>query len=413
MTNLLWPGDHRAGEVMTDRAVLRSMVAVESAWLGALATVGVAPPECAEADLSSLLADDDAESLALGAEGGGNPVIGLVRLLRQRAVPDVAPWIHRGLTSQDVVDTAVMQGVRGVVDHLISLLGEQISALSGLAAAHRATPMVARTLTQHAAPTTFGAKAAGWLDGVVDAVGRLTTLVTPAQFGGAVGTRAATTELAALLTDAADPAEVSDRLALTAAATLGLAARSPWHTTRTPVTSAADAFVDCTDAWGRIASDIVVLVRPEIGELSEPAGEDRGGSSSMPQKRNPLLSILIRRAAVSAPQLAATLHTAAALAHDERPDCAWHAEWDTLRTLARRTVVAGAQCGELLAGLEVHAARMAQNLAVTDVLGEQRAIAELAGRPPSPTYLGAVDRLIDESLDRARRANGKHSKSVS
>jgi 3-carboxy-cis,cis-muconate cycloisomerase len=121
----------------------------------------------------------------------------------------------------------------------------------------------------------------------------------------------------------------------------------------------------------------------------------------MPHKRNPVLSILIRRAALSAPQLAATLHTAAALANDERPDGSWHAEWDTLRTLARRTVVAGSQCSELLAGLDVHSARMAENLGAADVLGEQRAIADLAGKEPSPTYFGAVDRLIDESLSRA------------
>ncbi|MGZ4564291.1 MAG: lyase family protein, partial [Mycobacterium sp.] len=159
--------------------------------------------------------------------------------------------------------------------------------------------------------------------------------------------------------------------------------------------------------WGRIASDIVILARPEIGELSEPDGESRGGSSSMPHKRNPVLSILIRRAALSAPQLAATLHTAAALANDERPDGAWHAEWDTLRTLARRTVVAGSQCGELLAGLSVHAERMSENLDAANVSGEQEAIAELAGKSPSPTYVGAVDRLIDESLDRARRALGQ------
>jgi 3-carboxy-cis,cis-muconate cycloisomerase len=123
----------------------------------------------------------------------------------------------------------------------------------------------------------------------------------------------------------------------------------------------------------------------------------------MPHKRNPVLSILIRRAAISAPQLAATLHTAAALANDERPDGPWHAEWDTLRTLARRTVVAGSQCGELLAGLEVHSARMAENLGMADVYGEQRAIADLAGEAPSATYFGAADRLIDESLDRAER----------
>ncbi|MCV7380226.1 3-carboxy-cis,cis-muconate cycloisomerase [Mycobacterium alsense] len=404
MTNLLWPGDERAGEHLTDGALLRAMVAVESAWLGALAAAGLAPAECAGADLSNLVGDGDREALAAAAEGGGNPVIGLAELLRGRAAPTVAAWIHRGLTSQDVLDTALMLAVRGVADHLRDQLAQQISTLSALAAAHRATPMVARTLTQHAAPTTFGAKVAGWLDGVVDALERLDALVTPIQIGGAAGTRAATTELASLLKNAADPAGVSERLVAGAATALGLPARSPWHTTRTPVTAAGDAFVGCTDAWGRIASDVVTLARPEIGELGEPGGEHRGGSSSMPHKRNPVLSILIRRAAIAAPQLAATLHTAAALAHDERPDGAWHAEWDTLRTLARRTVVAASQCAELLSGLRVNSARMAENLGITDVYGEQRAIAELAGKPGSGTYFGAVDRLVDESLGRARRA---------
>jgi 3-carboxy-cis,cis-muconate cycloisomerase len=169
------------------------------------------------------------------------------------------------------------------------------------------------------------------------------------------------------------------------------------------VTSAADALVGCTDAWGQIGSDVVTLVRPEIAELSEPATAKRGGSSTMPGKRNPLLSILIRRAAIAAPPLAATLHTAASLANDERPDGAWHAEWDTLRTLVRRTVIAGSQCSELLGGLEVHSAQMAKNLTDADVRGEQQAIADLVEKAPSSTYFGAVDLLIDETLDRARR----------
>ncbi|MGZ4563187.1 MAG: lyase family protein [Mycobacterium sp.] len=404
MTNLLWPGDHRAGEQMTDRALLESMVAVESAWLRALSAAGLAPAGCADADLSNLLGHNDCEALAATAEDGANPVIGLVALLRHRAAPAVAPWIHRGLTSQDVLDTGLMLGVRGVVGELVTRLAEQISTLTELATLHRGTPMVARTLTQHAAPTTFGAKVAGWLNGVVDAFDGLSALVVPIQIGGAAGTLAATTELATLLTGAADPAEVSTGLVQSAATGLGLGVRLPWHTTRAPVTAAADAFVGCTDSWGRIASDIVILARPEIGELSEPGGESRGGSSSMPHKRNPVLSILIRRTALSAPQLAATLHTAAVLANDERPDGAWHAEWDTLRTLARRTVVAGSQCGELLAGLAVHADRMSENLDAANVSGEQEAIAELAGKSPAPTYFGAVDRLIDQSLDRARRA---------
>ena len=408
MTNLLWPGDQRAGEHMTDQALLRSMVAVESAWLGALAAGGLAPVDCAAADLWDLVGEHDCELLAAAAEDGGNPVIGLVALLRRRAVPAVGPWIHRGLTSQDVLDTSLMLALRAVVDHLISQLTEQISTLSALATAHRATPMVARTLTQHAAPTTFGAKAAGWLNGVVDAHQQLSALATPAQFGGAVGTWSATMELATLLAGTVDPVEVTDRVVHSAANSLGLEYRVPWHTTRTPITAAADALVGCTDCWGRIASDVVTLVRPEIAELSEPVTEQRGGSSSMPHKRNPVLSILIRRAAIAAPQLAATLHIAAALANDERPDGSWHAEWDTLRTLARRTVVAGSQCGELLAGLDVHVAQMAKNLGAVDVLGEQRAIAGLAGKEPSSTYFGAVDRLIDESLQRAHRVIEEH-----
>lgn len=403
MTNLLWPGDHRARDHMTDRALLESMVAVEAAWLDALSAAGLAPPECAGADLPMLLTANDCESLAVAAEDGGNPVVALVGLLRERAEPAVAAWIHRGLTSQDVLDTGLMLGVREAVGELAAQLRGQMSTLAELATLHRVTPMVARTLTQHAAPTTFGAKAAVWLNGVVDAFERLRGLAMPIQIGGAAGTLAASTELAALLDPAVDPAAVSTTLVHSTASALGLAARPPWHTTRTPVTAAADAFVGCTDAWGRLASDVVTLARPEIGELSEPGGENRGGSSSMPHKRNPVLSILIRRAALSAPQLAATLHTAAALANDERPDGAWHAEWDTLRTLARRAVVAGSQCGELLAGLTVRAERMSENLSATDVSGEQDAIAALAGKPPSPTYFGAVDRLIDESLDRARR----------
>ena len=407
MTNLLWPGDHRAGDLMSDQALLASMVAVESAWLDALVAAGLAPDECTGADLAGLVNADDCESLAVKSEDGGNPVIGLVALLRDRASAEVGRWIHRGLTSQDVIDTGLMLASRAVVDELMSQLAEQISVLSGLATTHRGTQMVARTLTQHAVPTTFGTKVATWCNGVVDAYQQLSALTILVQIGGAGGTLAATTELAALAGHA-NRVEISLELVQNVAATLGLDARLPWHTTRHPVTAVGDAFVGCTDAWGRIASDIVTLVRPEIAELSEPATGDRGGSSSMPQKRNPVLSILIRRAAISGPPLAATLHTAAALANDERPDGSWHAEWETLRTLARRTVVAGSQCSELLAGLGVHSAQMAKNLDSADVLGEQRVIAELVGKTPSGSYFGVVDALIDESLDRAKRIVKEH-----
>jgi 3-carboxy-cis,cis-muconate cycloisomerase len=303
MTNLLWPGDQRAGELMTDQVLLRSMVVMESAWLTALADAGLAPAECARADLGQLVRPQDCELLGVSSEDGGNPVIGLVAVLRERAVPAVGRWIHRGLTSQDVVDTGLMLAVRAAVDGLTSALAEQVSTLSA-------------------------------------------------------------TELAALLQPAANPAEVSTHLARTTATILGLDHATPWHTTRAPLTAVADALVGCTDAWGRIASYVVIFARPEIAELSEPVSADRGGSSTMPQKRNPVLSVLIRRTAISAPPLAATLHTAAALA---------------------------------------------KNLAAADIWGEQQAIAEFAVRPPSATHWGAVDSLVDESLDRARRIVKEHS----
>jgi 3-carboxy-cis,cis-muconate cycloisomerase len=402
MTNLLWPGDERAGTLMSDATLLASMIAVESAWLDALVAAGLAPDQCGGADLSALVSVDDCDLLAVKSEDGGNPVIGLVALLRARASGPVGPWIHRGLTSQDVMDTALMLATRAVVDELKSQLAEQISALSALAATHRDSPMVARTLTQPAVPTTFGVKAAVWCNAVVDAYQQLSALTMPVQIGGAGGTLAAPAELAALA-GLPNPPAIAVELVQNTAATLGLAVRTPWHTTRAPVTAIGDGLIACTDAWGRIASDVVTLARPEIAELSEPAAAERGGSSSMPHKRNPVLSILIRRAAISAPSLGATLHTAAALANDERPDGSWHAEWETLRILARRTIVAGSQCGELLAGLQVHPARMAANLECADVSGEQRIIAELVGKAASGAYFGAGDALIDESLERAKR----------
>jgi len=257
--------------------------------------------------------------------------------------------------------------------------------------------MVARTLTQHAVPTTFGLKAAGWLTGVLDAYDATSALVLPVQVGGAAGTLAATVELAG---DLDDPVGTATSLSLELATALGLTASTPWHTTRSTVTRLGDAATGCTDAWGRIATDVLTLSRPEIGELAEGAG---GTSSTMPHKANPVLATLVRRTALSSPALSATLHVAAADAGDERPAGAWHAEWDTLRTLLRRTVVAAGQTTELLAGLEVRADRMAATLeAARDaVRSEQRAMADLAGRTPSGDYVGAADAFVEAPLARA------------
>ncbi|MGY0540307.1 lyase family protein [Nocardioides sp. YJ-D4] len=410
--SLLWPGEERAGDLFSETAYLAAMVRVEEAWLAALASSGIAPEE-ARTPLAGLVSADDVPALAEGAEAGGNPVIGLVKLLRGRLDGEAARWLHKGLTSQDVVDTALVLCLADVLDRVEDELAAQAASLVGLARDNRATVMSGRTLTQHAVPITFGLKAATWLSGLGDAAEALrrTRTSLPAQIGGAAGTLAAVAGLARLR-GLGDPVAAAQEAADTAATTLGLTARTPWHTNRDPLTAAADALVTAADTWGRIATDITLLTRPEIGELAEPAGEGRGGSSTMPHKSNPVLSVLIRRHALAAPPLAATLHTAAATYVDERPDGAWHVEWETVATLARRSVVAASQTTELLAGLRVDAPRMraTAEAAGADLLAEQRSLTGfvggeiLAGTEAAAgldDYLGATDALIDTTVARA------------
>jgi len=392
VSGLLWPGDDRAGDLMSDSALLVAMVEVEQAWLTALVRSGIAPRAAGHA-LHGLVSTDDLPALASAAADGGNPVIPLVTMLRDRLPdPEAARWLHRGLTSQDVLDTALMRLARDTVAAIRSSLRAQVVALADLATVHRDTPMVARTLTQHAVPTTFGLKVAGWLTGILDAYDDLGAVRLPVQLGGAAGTLAALVELG----------DTASARACVAAATsqLGLAESPPWHTTRTPVTRLGDAAVRCTDAWGRVANDVLALGRPEVGELAEGRG---GGSSTMPHKANPVLSTLLRRAALAAPQLGATLHLAAAGQVDERADGAWHAEWGTLALLLRRTVVAGSQATELVTGLRVRTDRMRATLdtAGADVLAEQRSMAALADRPPRDGYRGLDTELVDAAVRRA------------
>ncbi|BBH68832.1 3-carboxy-cis,cis-muconate cycloisomerase [Actinoplanes sp. OR16] len=395
MSTVLWPGDHRAGDLFTDAAVLAALLAVEAAWLDALVLHGVADP-AARDDLTGLIGPDDVSALAHDAEAGGNPVIPLLKLVRKRLRnPAAAEWLHKGLTSQDVLDTALVLCLRETVGQVRADLRGQIEVLVRLADLHRDTAMAGRTLTQHAIPITFGLKAATWLTGVLDARDRLAAVDLPLQIGGAAGSLAAPVALTG------SPAVVRD-LIETAGGALGLRVRDPWHTARSPFTGAADALVTCTDAWGRIANDVLVAARPEIHELSEGAVEGRGGSSAMPNKQNPVLAVLIRRAALTGPPFAALMHTAAAAAVDERPDGGWHVEWETLRTLARRTAVAGSQTTELLAGLRVETAWMTANLAAArpGIDAEQRSIAPSAAS--DEPYRGATDQIIDAAIARAK-----------
>lgn len=385
MTELFWPGDRRADPHLSDEALVAAMVRVEAAWLGALQAAGVAT------DVEPL-PPVSVGDLVDGCEAGGNPVIPLVAVLRSRLGEPTRTWLHRGLTSQDVLDTALLLCARDAVDQMMTDLRRQVIALRDLAGAHRSAVKAAHTLTQHAVPTTFGLTAANWLAGVLDAAADLAAVRfrLPVQFGGAAGTLSAVAALGV------DPIAAGESLARG----LGLAGAAPWHTNRRPITRLADALAACVAANGRIANDVLVHARPEIGELAEGTP---GGSSTMPHKRNPVLSVLVKRAAIAAPFSLGQLSAAAGAAVDERPDGAWHVEWAALRTLGRLTVVAVSQTADLLEGLVVHTDRMRATAlaAAAQLLAEQRAIQDDAGSLES--YLGATARLIDEAIARADR----------
>ncbi|QUC57850.1 3-carboxy-cis,cis-muconate cycloisomerase [Streptomyces sp. A2-16] len=383
-TGLLAPGwaGSPAAAATADGAYLQALLDAEAALTRAQAALGLAPAEAATAVTEAAHADRfDVRSLAERARGGGNPVIPLVADLTRAVGEEYGPYVHRGATSQDVLDTATMLVAARTLDLVLPDLDRVQRALALLAAEHRDTAMPGRTLTQHAVPTTFGLKAAGWRSLVLDARDRVTAVrdSLPVQLGGAAGTLAAFTVYGA-----------EDTRALTEAfaAELGLRAPLlPWHTLRTPVADLAGCLAFASGALGKIAADVLVLGRTEIAELTEGSG---GGSSAMPHKANPVRSTLVAAAARRAPQLAATLYGSLA-AEDERPAGAWHAEWEPLRDLLRLTGGAARDTAELTEGLRVHAEVMREHLGLTHgLIVSERLSAELAsllGRPRAKELL--------------------------
>ncbi|MGW8570704.1 lyase family protein [Streptomyces niveus] len=478
---LLSPG--RAGsaaEAATgDAAFLRAMLDAEAALARAQAAVGLAPEAAADAITAAAgeAGRFDVRDVALRARAGGNPVVPLVADLTaavDEQDADAAQYVHRGATSQDIVDTAMMLVATRTVPLILADLDRTADALAALATTHRGTPMAGRTLTQHAVPTTFGLKAAGWLSSVRDARSRLAAVRLPVQLGGAAGTLAAvaptddvvagppgSTSTAAScepvydLTGALDttldsppeplpdypPATGADprldpepelgaapapdepvydltgaapngstaegdrqedtagtdtgvRLLAAYAAQLRLAEPTlPWHTLRTPVADLGSALAFTAGALGKIAADVLVLSRTEIGEVAEARG---GTSSAMPHKRNPVLATLIGAAARQAPALASVL-LGALVAEDERPAGPWHAEWQPLRELLRLTGGAAHDAAELTAGLRVFPGRMRDNLGLTQgLLVSERLAAALTaavGQARAKQLVAAAARL--------------------
>ncbi|MFH8565938.1 3-carboxy-cis,cis-muconate cycloisomerase [Streptomyces sp. NPDC017988] len=402
MSGLFSPGwvGSAAEEATDDLALLHALLGTEAALTRAQAAVGLAPPEAAAAvtRAASDATRFDARDLALRAREGGNPVIPLVADLTAAVPADAAPYVHRGATSQDILDTALMLVATRTLGPLLADLFRTERALARLASRHRDTVMPGRTLTQHAVPTTFGLKAAGWRSLVLDARDRLAGVraALPVQLGGAAGTLAAFSAYGG-----GEPAvrgeehEQGPPGALVAAFARELALVEPllpWHTLRTPVADLASALAFTVGALGKAAVDVATLSRTEIGELSEGSG---GGSSAMPHKANPVRATLIAAAARRAPALAATLLGSLA-AEDERPAGAWHAEWEPLRDLLRLAGGAARHAAELAEGLRVHPEVMREHLGLTGgLIVSERLVATLSpllGRARAKELVGEAAR---------------------
>ncbi|MGW2231163.1 3-carboxy-cis,cis-muconate cycloisomerase [Streptomyces formicae] len=370
-----------AAEAATsDAAFLQALLDAEAALARAQAAVGVAPQEAAAAvtDAARDAARFDLRDIALRARDGGNPVIPLVADLTAAVPESAAPYVHRGATSQDIMDTATMLVSARTLDLILTDLTRTADATARLAAAHRDTPMPGRTLTQHAVPTTFGLKAAGWRSLTLDARDRVRAVrdALPVQLGGAAGTLAAIGVYGEGGGEGAGDgcpalrvlAAYADQLALREPAL-------PWHTLRTPVADLAAALAFAAGALGKAGADVLTLSRTEIAEVSEGSG---GGSSAMPHKANPVRATLVVAAARRAPGLAGTL-LGSLVAEDERPAGAWHAEWEPLRELLRLVGGAAHAAAELMEGLRAHPDAMREHLGLTGgLIVSERLAAELA-----------------------------------
>jgi 3-carboxy-cis,cis-muconate cycloisomerase len=376
-----WAGTE-AAESVNDLALLRAMLDVEVALAEAQAELGVIPAAAAGAIRSAAASERfDYTALAEGVRQTANPVVGFVGQLTKMVESvdrDAAEYVHRGSTSQDILDTALMLLCRDVLRQIESDLHTSADLLVSLAERHRDTAMAARTLTQHAVPTTFGLKAVGWLSGITAALDRVrnTRRSLPVSMGGAAGTLAAYEQYAVL----AGVGGTSPELPEAVARRLGLVAPTvPWHVVRIPMADIAAVLATTTGVLGKIAADVLVLSRTEIGELAEPAAPGRGASSAMPQKRNPVFATLIATAARQVPSLAQVLFQAMP-AEDERPSGAWHAEWQALREALRSSEGAATNTAEMLAGLTVFPERMTANLSATGgAVVSERLNAALAG----------------------------------
>jgi len=390
----------RGGADINDEAWLQALLDAEAGLARAVERAGLAPAGSgAEVTRAAVAADFDIAGLGRLSALTGNPVPGLARALSRRVSATAARAVHRGATSQDIMDTAAMLLARRALDASRADLERAADAAAHLAATHRGSVMIGRTQLQQAVPVTFGVVAAGWLSGLdaaIDGVAAAREARLAVQFGGATGT------LASL-------GAGGDRVKALFAEEVGLPDPAlPWHTERLRIIDVAIAMARVTAALGKIARDVALLAQTEVAEVAEGPGDGpgegraearaeapahgaaqrpahgpargaahgpahgtghtngtaprRGGSSAAPNKANPVAAVAILGCARQVPGLVATVVASAEQEH-QRAAGAWHAEWQPFTDILRLASSAAAWGAELLTGLQVDTARMAANLA--------------------------------------------------
>jgi 3-carboxy-cis,cis-muconate cycloisomerase len=386
-----WPA---VDALFTDAARLQGMLDFEAALARALSRAGVIPAPAADAIAARCQAAQfDVEALGRDAARAGNPLIPLALRLTELVAeddPSAARFVHWGATSQDALDTGLVLQLRRALDPLEAELLRLADVLAGLGAAHRTTPIAARTWMQQAVPTTFGLKAAGWLDAVDRHRGRVAGLRRRAlvlQFGGAGGTLAALGPHAEAVVQG-----LAEELALEVPDV-------PWHSHRDRLADVATTFGLATGTLGKIARDLSLHMQTEVGELHEPAEGGRGVSSTMPHKRNPVASAVALSAAARVPGLVGTM-LGGMVQEQERGLGGWQAEWEVLPEIVRLFGGALHHLTDALAGLGVDSARMRENLERTGGLifaeSVQMALSPALGRTAAHGLVEAACRRAQD-----------------
>jgi 3-carboxy-cis,cis-muconate cycloisomerase len=389
-------------QILSDESRVKGMLQFEAALAKAEARTRVIPEGSAQKIVDQCRLElFDLSVTAKDAALSGNIAIPLIKMLTEavaRQDKDAARFVHWGATSQDVIDTSLILQLRDALIFAEKNLARLSEVLAALATAHKNSVMVARTWMQQALPTTFGFIVAGWLDAVLRNRRRLVEIrprVLTLQFGGAVGT------LAALRGDGPEVARVlANELQLTLPTT-------PWHAHRDRLAEVAAFFGLLTGTLGKIARDISLHAQSEVAELFEPAGQGRGGSSTMPHKRNPVTCSVVLAAATRVPGLVSTMLSAMPQ-EQQRGLGGWQAEWETLPEIIRLAAGALHHLTNMLSHLEVDTERMRQNLDATKGLifaeAISMALADRMGKMPA--------HLLVEAACKKSRTENRHLKEI-